>query len=58
MKGDPGQKRNVIRKHPQVVRRMEKALRQFLEGVGTPEENYTLLGPVGGPDYEEKTDAD
>ena len=48
---DSGQKRNVIRKYPQVARRMQKALRDFLAEVGTPEENYELLGPVGGPDY-------
>ena len=51
MKSDPRQRRNVIRRYPGVRRRMEKALSQFLADVGTPEENYGLIGPVGGPDY-------
>ena len=51
MREDPGQKRNVIRQHPQVARRMAKALRGFLHDVGTPEQNYELIGPVAGPDY-------
>ena len=51
MREDPGQKRNVIRRHPQVAQRMGTALRTFLRDVGTPEENYTLVGPVVGPDY-------
>jgi arylsulfatase A-like enzyme len=54
MKADPGQKRNVVRQYPGVARRMEKALFKFLEEVGTPEENYTLIGPVGGPDYADR----
>ncbi len=55
VKADPAQKRNVLRKYPGVARRMEKALLKFLAQVGTPEENYTLIGPVGGPDYANKT---
>ena len=51
LKSDPGQKKNVIRKYPGVTRRMQKALSDFLSGIGTPEENYSLLAPVGGPDY-------
>lgn len=51
LKEDPAQKKNLIRKRPDVASRMHKALMKFLEGVGTPEENYELLGPVGGPDY-------
>ena len=51
MKADPGQKKTVIRQHTAVAKRMQKALAEFLAGVGTPEENYSLLGPVGGPDY-------
>ena len=54
LRQDPGQKRNLIRREPQVARRMEKALAKFLTGVGTPEENYSLLGPVGGPDWAER----
>jgi len=54
LKEDPGQKRNLIRKRPDVAKRMRKALADFLAGVGTPEENYELIGPVGGPDYEQK----
>ena len=55
MKRDPGQKRNVLRKYPGVARRMEKALLNFLEEVGTPGENYALIRPVQGPDYADKT---
>ena len=51
MKTDSGQKKNVIRQNPVVAKRMRQALADFLAGVGTPEENYSLLGPVGGPDY-------
>ena len=50
-RSDPAQKRNLLRKEPAVARRLEKALARFLHEVGTPEENYDLLGPVGGPDY-------
>ena len=48
---EPGQKRNVIRQYPGVRKRMEQALAEFLQKVGTPKENYELLGPIGGPDY-------
>ena len=51
MKEDPAQRRNVIRRHPTVARRMARALRGFLQELETPEENYELLGPVGGPDW-------
>jgi arylsulfatase A-like enzyme len=51
---DPGQKKNVLGTFPGVARRMKKALGDFLLDVGTPEENYELLGPVGGPDYGDK----
>ena len=51
MRKDPGQKRNVIRQYPGVRKRMEQALAEFLQKVGTPKENYELLGPIGGPDY-------
>jgi hypothetical protein len=33
---------------------MRKALEDFLAGVGTPAENCELIGPVGGPDYEQE----
>ena len=48
---DPRQKRNLIRQHPTVARRMGRALAGFLSSVETPEENYSLIGPVAGPDY-------
>lgn len=51
VKEDPGQRRNLVRKRADIARRMDKALRDFLADVGTPEENYALLGPVAGPDY-------
>jgi arylsulfatase A-like enzyme len=51
LKNDPGQKKNLINKEPKVVRRMQRALADFLAKVGTPKENYALLGPVGGPDW-------
>lgn len=54
LRQDPKQRRNLVRREPQVARRMEKALARFLTGVGTPEENYSLLGPVGGPDWAER----
>jgi len=50
---DPRQKRNLIRKRPEIARRMQRALGAFLRDLGTPEENYSLLGPVGGPDWKE-----
>ena len=31
---------------------MQHALADFLDAVQTPAENRTLLGPVGGPDYD------
>ena len=51
LREDPRQKHNLVRKEPRVARRMEKNLADFLSRVGTPEENYSLLGPVGGPDW-------
>jgi arylsulfatase A-like enzyme len=51
LRSDPGQMRNLVRKEPAVARRMQRALARFLAEVGTPEDNYSLLGPVGGPDY-------
>ena len=46
MRKDPGQKRNMIRQYPGVRKRMEQALAEFLQKVGTPKENYELLGDV------------
>jgi len=54
LRTDPGQRKNLIRQRSEVARRMQKALGGFLARVGTPEENYDLIGPVGGPDYAEK----
>ena len=54
LKEDPGQKKNLIHQQPDMARRMQKALADFLAGLGTPEENYELIGPVGGPDYEQE----
>jgi len=51
LKADPQQKKNIIRQEPKVAARMHRALTAFLKDVGTPEENYELIGPVGGPDY-------
>ncbi len=51
MRKDPGQRKNLIRRHPRIAARMDQALREFLLQVDTPEENYTLLGPVAGPDW-------
>ena len=51
LKADPQQKKNIIRQEPKVAARMPRALTAFLKDVGTPEENYELIGPVGGPDY-------
>ena len=51
LRQDPGQRRNVLRQNPKVASRMRRALGSFLQEVGTPEENYELLGPVGGPDW-------
>ncbi|MFH1570786.1 MAG: sulfatase-like hydrolase/transferase [Gemmatimonadota bacterium] len=48
---DPGQRRNLVRKCPEVAARLRRALGAFLTEVGTPPENYELLGPVGGPDW-------
>ena len=52
LREDPGQRRNVLRRHPEVASRLRRALGTFLKEVGTPEANYELLGPVGGPDWE------
>ena len=54
MRSDPGQRKNLVRRHPRVAARMERALREFLLWVGTPEENRSLLDPVAGPDWAEK----
>ena len=51
LRTDPGQRKNLVRRHPRVAARMERALREFLLRVDTPEENYTLLDPVAGPDW-------
>ena len=51
MRTDPEQRVNLIRQHPHIAARMDEALREFLLQVETPEENYTLLGPVAGPDW-------
>ena len=52
MQADPQQQQNVIDEHGEVARRMQHALADFLDAVQTPAENRTLLGPVGGPDYD------
>ena len=51
MQVDPQQQTNVSGEHPEVARRMQQALADFLDEMETPEENRALLGPVGGPDY-------
>lgn len=51
MRTDPDQREDLIRQRPGIAARMDHALREFLLQVETPEENYTLLGPVAGPDW-------
>ena len=51
MRTDPNQRENLIRQRPAIAARMDQALREFLLQVETPEKNYTLLGPVAGPDW-------
>jgi len=40
LKSDPGQKKNVAKKHPEVVRKLHKAFVRFLEGVGASAERF------------------
>jgi arylsulfatase A-like enzyme len=54
LKADPRQQRNLVRREPAVAARLQRALGRFLEDVGTPAENYSLIGPVGGPDWAER----
>jgi arylsulfatase A-like enzyme len=51
LRADPQQKKNVIRQEPKVAAKMHRALTAFLKQVGTPAQNFELIGPVGGPDY-------